>query len=306
MLKKLSIAASIALLAGLAVVAGSGIGRTQVGDVLTLAIYTPTIEFANSAARLAYVQRLGKAIEAATGQRVDAKSFTSLGQLKKEPVDFAILDAQCYATNPSWKLIANGQVGKAASQRWALFSRVGPSMTALRGKSLAYVKMGCRDEDFIFNAMLESEVDPEFFGGRVGKPNLSGAVAEVASFKGADAVFAPVGSQKGLTKVFDTASVPGPAFVQLNTRLDASLVGKVEQAVVGYGGGGEIDGWAAANDSLYNGLVRSMRRQIKEAVFALPEPVRVEVKDVLQEPSSLRDGALTQVKQHFEVPPPRQ
>jgi hypothetical protein len=37
----------------------------------------------------------------------------------------------------------------------------------------------------------------------------------------------------------------------------------------------------------------------------VPEPVRVEAKDVPVEPETLRDTALTEVRQHFERPPER-
>jgi len=154
--------------------------------------------------------------------------------------------------------------------------------------------------------MLESEVDGGFFSGRVGKPHIQGAIAEVASFKGADAVFAPAGSQKGLTKVFDTSMVPGPAFVQLNGNIPNALVKKVESAVTRYGGGGGISGWKAASDSPYRTLRGKMRKQIKEPVFASPEPVRLDVKDVLIQPKTLDDAAFTKVRQHFETPPARQ
>ncbi len=67
-------------------------------------------------------------------------------------------------------------------------------MQALRGKKLAYVATGCNDSGFIDNAMLESEVDPKFFGARVGEKDLTAAIADVSSYKTAQAVFAPVGA----------------------------------------------------------------------------------------------------------------
>jgi hypothetical protein len=179
-------------------------------------------------------------------------------------------------------------------------------MLALKGKKLAYIKMGCRDDDFIRNAMLESEVDLGFFGGRVGKPDLSGTVAEVASRKGAEAVFAPVGSQKGLTKVFDTGSVPNPAFVQLNKKLPDSVVNKVRSAVTRYGGGGAISGWKSADVGNYRSLRGRMGRRVKDGVLAAPNPVGVDAKDVLLEPKTLDETELTAVKQHFQAPPERQ
>jgi hypothetical protein len=229
-----------------------------------------------------------------------------VGQLRRQKVDFAIIEAQCYATNMKGKLLANAKVGGSDKRRWALYSSLGPSMQALRGKKLAYIKMGCKDTAFLENAMLESEVDLGFFGGRVGKPDLGGTVAEVAARKGAQAVFAPVGSQKGLTKVFDTGSVPNPAFVQLNTNLPAGISTKVRAAVTRYGGGGAISGWKGADAGAYKSLRGRMGKRVKRGIFASPSPVRVDAKDILVDPKTLSETEQTGIRQHFQAPPKRQ
>src|SRR5690348_9035781 len=180
---------------------------------LTVGIYTPSVEFGTAQQRLTYVQSLAKAIETNTGIKTEAQSFASLGALKSGKVDFAIIDGQCYATNLTWKLLADAEIGGSTTRSWALFSADASDMQGLKGKKLAFVQMGCNDKAFVDNAMLETEVDDSFFSARVGKPDLTAAVAEVASVKGASAVFAPAGSQKGLTKVFDVGAVPNPAFV---------------------------------------------------------------------------------------------
>jgi len=153
--------------------------------------------------------------------------------------------------------------------------------------------------------MLESEVDPSFFSARVGKPDLTAAVAEVASYKGAQAVFAPVGTAKGLTKVFDTGQVPNPAFVQVNGKLPSGTVSKVESAVTSYGGSGAISGWSGANKGIYSGLSGRMGKVVKRGVFASPEPVRFDAKDVLIDPPTLDQTEVTGVKGQFDQPAPR-
>jgi hypothetical protein len=272
---------------------------------LTVGIYAPTVEFDNAQERLQYVQGLAKAIETSTGVKTEAEAFSSLGALRKAAVDFAILEAQCYAGNQGWRLLATASIGGATSRTWALFSSVGGDLAGLAGKKLAFVQTGCDDAAFVDHAMLESEVAAGYFGARVGKPELRAAVAEVVSYKGAQAVFAPVGSAKGLTKVFDTGAVPNPAFVALNGKLPAELVGKVQASVTGYGAAGAIGGWSAGKAEAYAGLAGRMAASVKKGVFAAPEPVRFEARDVLVEPPTLVDQAWTSVDQHFEQPPAR-
>jgi hypothetical protein len=272
---------------------------------LVVGIYAPSVEFGTAQDRLAYVQGLAKAIEAQTGVKTEAKSFASFGALKGAGVDFAIVDAQCYATNLGWNLLANAQIGGSGARGWALFASGGGTMQALKGKKLAYVQTGCNDNAFIDNAMLESEVDAGFFAARVGKPDVTAAVAEVASYKGAQAVFAPSGAQKGLDKLFDTGSVPNPAFVQINSKVPAGTVTSVGAAVTRFGGSGAISGWSSPSKGAYQGLAGRMGKSVKRGIFANPDPVRFEVKDVLIEPPSLDETATTGVRQHFEQPPSR-
>jgi hypothetical protein len=281
-------------------------GTTQPApSKLVVGIYAPSVEFGTSQQRLEYVQGLAKAIEAQTGVKTEAKSFASFSALKGAGVDFAILDAQCYAGNLGWNVLANARIGDGTSRGWALYASGASSMQELKGKKLAYVQTGCNDNAFIDNAMLESEVDAAFFSGRVGKPDVTAAVAEVASYKGAQAVFAPSGAQKGLSKLFDTGSVPNPAFVQINGKVPSATASSVGKAVTSFGGGGAIGGWSSPSKGPYQGLNGRMGRVVKRGVFAAPDPVRFDVKDVLVEPASLNEAAAPDVDLHFEEPPTR-
>jgi hypothetical protein len=304
MRKKLIIGSGIVAAAAVALVVGSRDGKSQGGNPakLVVGIYAPTVGFATSQQRVAYVQGLAKAIEARVGTPVQGRSFTSMGGLRGAKVDFAIIPGQCQAVY-RYRLLANAKVGGGITRTWALYSSVGKSFMSLKGKKLAYIRTGCNDSGFIDNAMLDSEVPRSFFGGRVGRADLRGAIAQVATLRGAQAVFAPVGSGRGLTQVFTTGSVPNPAFVALNRKLSKSVISKVRAAVVGFGGRGAISSWSGANARVFR---IGMGRRIKHGLMAAPTPVRVKANDVIIEPKTLDDTRVTSVKQHFEVPPARQ
>jgi hypothetical protein len=284
-------------LAGLTAVAAA-----QPAQKITIAIYAPSVEFGAAQARLAYVQGLARAIEQATGVKTEAQSYANVAALKKDAVDFAIIDGMCYATNLGWKLLATATIGGGTTRTWALYSSVGDSMQALKGKKLAFIGTGCNDAGFLDNAMLESEVDPAFFGGRSAKPDLTAAVAEVASYKAAQAVFAPAGAAKGLTKVFDTAAVPNPAFVEISGKLPPAVVNTVAASVIGYGGAGAIAGWTKPAREIYTALAARMGKVVKTGVFASADPVRIDARDALIEPPTLRDTAVVEVRHHFVRP----
>ncbi len=269
---------------------------------LTIGIYAPSVEFGTAGARLAYIQGLAKAIDQATGIHTEAQSFASIGALKSGGVDFAVIDGQCLAAGSAGKLLATATIGGATTRAWGLFSSAGESMLALKGKKLAFVATGCNDNGFIDNAMLESEVDPQFFAARTGKPDLGAAIAEVATYKSAQALFAPIGSARGLTKVFDTGSVPNPGFVQVDDKLEQAISDKVAAAVVSYGGSGAIGGWTKPAREIYGALAGRLGKVVKTGILANPEPVRIDARDVMIDPATLKDSALIDLHHHFIRP----
>ena len=279
-----------------------GVAAAQPAEKITIGIYAPTVEFGAAQARLAYVQGLAKAIEQATGIKTEAQSYANVAALKKDVVDFAIIDGTCYATNLGWKLLATASIGGGTTRPWALYSSAGETMQALKGKKLAFIATGCNDAGFVDNAMLESEVDPAFFGARTGRADLTAAVADVASYKTAQAVFAPAGAAKGLTKVFDTGVVPNPAFVEISGKVPASIVERVAASVIGYGGAGAISGWTKPSREIYTALAARMGKVVKAGVLATAEPVRIDAKDALIEPATLRDTAVVEVRHLFVRP----
>lgn len=280
----------------------AGAAAAQPAQKITIGLYAPTVEFGAAQARLAYVQGLAKAIEQNTGIKTEAQSYANIAALKKDAVDFAIIDGMCYATNLGWRLLATASIGGGTTRPWALYSSAGDTMQALKGKKLAYIATGCNDTGFVDNAMLDSEVDAGFFGSRSGKPDLTAALAEVASYKAAQAVFAPSGSAKGLTKVFDTGAVPNPAFVDVSGKLPQGVVDKVASAVVSYGGAGAITSWTKPSRDIYLALAGRLGKTVKSGILANPDPVRIDARDALIEPQTLKETAMVDVRHHFVRP----
>jgi hypothetical protein len=266
---------------------------------LTVGIFAPSVEFGTAQARLAYVQGLANAVEQSTGIHTEAQSYATFAALRKDNVDFAIIDGQCIAINSGWRLLATANIGGGATRSWGLFSSGGDTMQALKGKRLAFVQTGCNDAGFVDNAMLESEVDAGFFAARVGEKDLTGAVADVASYKTAQAVFAPIDAAKSLKKLFDTGAVPNPGFVVLSPKLPVAVTDKAASAVLGYAGAGAITSWLRPSREPYQVLASRLARLNKSGVFALADSLRLDGKDILIEPSTLREAAFVSVRHHF-------
>ena len=283
--------------------------HAQQNEPMTVAMYAPAAAFPDSSARLAYVQGLARAIQQKTGVPTSGKAFVRLGDLLAAKPDFAIIDGQCIAARQgtSGTLLATAVIGGDLTQPWGLYSRgaPGPSdvgLANLKGKKLVYAKTGCRDSDFLDNAMLDGEIKTEaFFGALDDKADVAAAVLTVRDYKAADAVFAPSSQARGLTRVYEAGPVPNPGFVALKSHPAAFLDG-VKEAVLSYGSGGGIDGWRAAAPGAYSALGARLAGRSKRLVFAPPEVVRLDDADVLVLPASRWDQAT--VKQHFWEPSP--
>lgn len=281
-------------------VALAAAGSAAADEQLTVAMYAPAAAFADSSARVAYIQGLAKAIQQKTGQATTGKIFVRLGDLLAAKPDFAIIDGQCLAAHAPGPILASAVGGGDTQQGWGLYTRGGETLATLKGKKLVTVKTGCRDTDFLDNAMLESEVKTaSYFGSLVEKPDVAGAVATVRDYKAADAVFAPAGQARGLTKVYDAGTVPNAGFVALKT-FPAATQDAVRDAVLAYGAGGGIDGWRAAAQASYAGLGARMGARSRRPVFAVPDVVRLDDQDVLVLPASRYEQVT--VKQHFWEP----
>lgn len=109
-----------------------------------------------------------------------------------------------------------------------------------------------------------------------------------------------VGLRKGLAKLFDTGNVPNPAFVDpLGRKLPPATVEKVSSAVLGYGGGGAIASWQKGDGGNYRALAGRLGKVTKSGALVAPELVRIDAKDVLSEPATLKDTAAADVRHHF-------
>jgi hypothetical protein len=72
--------------------------------------------------------------------------------------------------------------------------------------------------------------------------------------------------------------------------------------VVGFGGAGAISGWTKPSREIYVALAGRLGKLTKAGVLANPEPVRIDARDALIEPPTLKDSAMVDVRHHFVRP----
>jgi hypothetical protein len=88
-------------------------------------------------------------------------------------------------------------------------------------------------------------------------------------------------------------------FVEVAGKLPAATSEKVAAAVIGYGGSGAIGGWTKPSRDAYQALAGRLSPVKKAGMFATPELSRLEAKDVMIDPPSLKEPAYVAVRHHF-------
>src|SRR5262245_40739052 len=84
--------------------------QTAAPAQLTVGMYAPTAAFADSGARLAYVQGLAKAIQTKTGIPTTGKAYVRLSDLLAAKPDFAIVEGLCIAAKSPGQVLATAVI----------------------------------------------------------------------------------------------------------------------------------------------------------------------------------------------------
>ena len=291
------------LLVGAAMVPNHARGDAK---ALRIALYAPNAPFASGIDRANYVSRLAQQISSVAGVPATGSAYARSSDLEKaiaaKQVDFAVFDGVYLAQKGAGQsCLATGTVGGETAPKWSLLATAKVPVKSLQGKKLSLAATGGRDDDFIGNALFDGEiVVKKFFGPQLVKsPDLSSAVQAVSLGK-ADAVFAPESMAKGLQGIFEAGRIPNAAFCEVASGIDSAVVGKVKQAVLGFGVAAAIDGWKPADMGAYRALAARLGAKSKRPFMAEPNPVKSEDLDVL--PAPVTEAQLPDLKTQFWYP----
>lgn len=230
-------APALALAAALAVLGGAPAALAQpddadAGPTYTIGVYAPWMYFSNSVARSAYAEQLAAALGRVTGLELRGRGYSTASefhnQINAGQVHFAVVDAQ-YQIERGLTALAQGVANGRPTRAMVLVAGSGSGVADLEGKRLARLNLGAGDDGFIFNYLLQNQVEPGFFGKGRAVRDVQGALSLVKLGK-ADAAFAFKGTQPG---VFESRPVPLPVFVRTGAPVPGEVVSAVRSAVQG-------------------------------------------------------------------------
>ncbi|MBN2723485.1 MAG: hypothetical protein JXR95_05375 [Deltaproteobacteria bacterium] len=217
----------------------SGVNAQSKIKKLRFGIYAPNTAFSSNSERWSYIKRIATYVQGVTKIPCSGAAYAQSGAFagSSGALDFALVDGVYMATRGGYKVLATSVYGGSSRAAWGLYSRLGNSFQALRGKTLVISRAG-GNEISLVEGLLYGEVQvKKYFGNVKIVPDLASAIQTVRN-GGGDAVFAPMKMAGGLSLVFPAGSVPNASFVQINRKIPADIVAKVRSAVLSIGSGG--------------------------------------------------------------------
>ena len=283
-----SIVVSVTVLCGLVATAMAQ------SEQVVVAVYVPSVVVGSAQARAEFAQGLAAQLGAKMGRSARGLAFANARDLEaavaRNEVQLAVLDPLYVAGRGAARIVATARRGGSTSVVAIGVGRVtGRGLPAVRGKRLVLPAVGGMESRFIDGFVLEGEATVRDYWSSVRTaPDGASAIASVAAGQADVAVVLDspearaVAGQRGLSVIFTTRPLPGPALAFMRAP-DPALAGSLAAAARGLGAGPLGDGWGDASDG-YRGLTRVP--DAPRPLFGAPAQMDFSARGVLETPAS--------------------
>ncbi len=253
-------------------------------EELTIAVFAPTVRFADSVARARYATELAEALSAETGLTVRGVSVSGPSDL--EGAHLAIIDGTYRSGGSEGEAILSGRVDGETTAPLALVVRGdGPArLSELRGGTLILPRSGELIEALVGSEVLHGEQHPsEFFGAVERTANIESALSAVAGGRAdATVAFARDAEGAGLRVLQTLSAAPFPVVVVLDGDLDGATVDRLREALTSVRASGEPSRFGSFDSDALERFQRAARRAPPE-----PSPQMAPPRDVDFDPGAL-------------------
>lgn len=254
------------------------------GEELTIAVFAPTVRFADSVARARYATELAESLSAETGLTVRGVSVSGPADL--DGAHLAVVDGTYRSGGSSGEAILSGRIDGETSAPLALVVRSDGAtrLADLRGGTLILPRAGDLLEELVTNEVLHGEQHvSEFFGSVDRTANVESALSAVAGGRAdATVAFARDAEGAGLRVLQTLSAAPFPVVVVLDEGLDGATVERLREALAAVRASGEPSRFGGLDDDALERFRRAARRTPPERSPQMAPP-----RDVDFDPGAL-------------------
>lgn len=256
----------------------------------TVAIFAPSLDFADGAARNAFVSKIAKSLSDQTGMNWTASAFARASDFEaaRASVDLAILDADYFSgksgtLKPVAMLSSNG----STSRRMKVIAKRGSSdkLFHYRGKRLALVSSSSLVRSFFTSNVLGHEISVEnYFASIEDARDLRSAMNALELGK-ADLTMTFEGNESGFTTVYTSPAVALPVIAMNVSKFSSADAEKVKQAVLQVKVSSSIingvSAYSATDASAFKRIAGEKRANHLEYQLMEPENVTIPIKPLV-------------------------
>lgn len=256
----------------------------------TVAIFAPSLDFADGAARNAFVSKIAKSLSDQTGMNWTASAFARASDFEaaRASVDLAILDADYFSgksgtLKPVAMLSSNG----STSRRMKVIAKRGSSdkLFHYRGKRLALVSSSSLVRAFFTSNVLGHEISVEnYFASVEDARDLRSAMNALELGK-ADLTMTFEGNESGFTTVYTSPAVALPVIAMNVSKFSSADAEKVKQAVLQVKVSSSIingvSAYSATDASAFKRIAGEKKVNYLEYQLMEPENVTIPIKPLV-------------------------
>lgn len=256
----------------------------------TVAIFAPSLDFADGAARNAFVSKIAKSLSDQTGMNWTASAFARASDFEaaRASVDLAILDADYFSgksgtLKPVAMLSSNG----STSRRMKVIAKRGSSdkLFHYRGKRLTLVSSSSLVRAFFTSNVLGHEISVEnYFASVEDARDLRSAMNALELGK-ADLTMTFEGNESGFTTVYTSPAVALPVIAMNVSKFSSADAEKVKQAVLQVKVSSSIingvSAYSATDASAFKRIAGEKKVNYLEYQLMEPENVTIPIKPLV-------------------------
>ncbi len=253
----------------------------------TVAIFAPSLDFKDGAARNAFVTKIAKSLSDKTGMQWTGSAFARASDFEaaRSTVDLAILDTDYFSSKSgSLKPVAMLSSNGATTRRLKVIAKRGSSdkLFNYRGKRLTLVSSSPLVKSFFTANVLGSEVSADSYFSSIEEVRDVRSAINAVELGKADLTMIYDGYDSGFTTVYTSPAVALPVIAMNVSNLSTAEAESVKNAVLSISLSASlvngVSSYSAADASTFKRLASEKKASTLDYQLMEPEQAQIPIR----------------------------